>query len=569
MFKGITLIAVISLLSFMTTIAQVKPTEKQLENVLTNFLNYRFGKVTVYEVGLDATKKVTDELKKIQSQGSGAIQLSQEELTKYDNALLADLESYVQGGLTFNAAVTRLRSIHKLPPQNELQKLFNHYKALMGGGSSLIINNVYLITTIPSNKDAIPNEIIAMIIHTADDEGMDNNLNSKGQNEIFTHDELTTWIIETTTTGSTVSMYDYLKEDVLYQKNFTNLTPEARGIGKAGLFIPISSTQSLIKEGPNVSLTQYDIQKFKRISEQQPFYMFNRNFELVISPDLISIKKYPDLVANGMIDTAAPKNFSLPQWGVELKYGQEAINYPSFWSERLTAYAVWDRVKLGVVLPTAGWASLSADAFEQERKLTHAGIGIAGEADFATKFIPESGVFNFNFSYLFGDAQESEYKNRELDPDIYVENIFDNDYLVRGHAQLHYTYGLMIEENYWLRLGVGGTYYAMERWYNKVEEDEETFERSIVMAKRDEESIGGVSAKLDFMAKDLTTPFGLTLQYFDEGMFTDIWLHIPIVQDMFAMRLSAKGYFKAFTDQPREWENSSVFIPMARFIVNF
>ena len=127
----------------------------------------------------------------------------------------------------------------------------------------------------------------------------------------------------------------------------------------------------------------------------------------------------------------------------------------------------------------------------------------------------------------------------------------------------------MIEKDYWLRLGVGGTFYQMERWYNEVIEDEETFEREIKMALRDEESIGGVSARLDFMAKDMNTPFGISMQYFDESLFSDLWLHIPIIEQTLAMRLSAKGYFKAFTDDPREWENSSVFIPMARFIVKF
>jgi len=566
-FKGLVFLVVFGFIVNVTAHSQVKPTEKQLENVLMNFTNYRFGKVSIYELKPETISKVRIILEEREKVATG-IQIDPKVIDEVDEDIRIAFQRQVEGGMTNEQAIQELmRMGKKLPPKNVMDQLYEFYSN-QGQGTRLIIGNAYLVTTRPESKDSIPDYIIALVV-TREDKGITENLSNKSKGDIYTHDELKVMYTDTTSSGNLISLYEDMMDDVLRQRNYFNRTPEARGMGYAGLFIPKSTTQSLIKEGPNVTLTQYDIQKFKRISEKQPFYMFNKNFELMLSPDLISIKKYPDLVVNGRIDSAAPKNFSLPQWGVELKYGQEAINYPSFWSERLTAYAVWDRVKLGVILPTAGWASLSADAFEQERKLTHGGIGIAGEADFATKFIPESGVFNFNFSYLFGDAEESEYKDRNLDPDIYVQNIFDNDYLVRGHAQLHYTYGLMIEENYWLRLGVGGTFYAMERWYNKVEEDQETFERKIVMAKRDEESIGGVSAKLDFMAKDLTTPFGLTLQYFDEGMFTDIWLHIPIVEQTLSMRLSAKGYFKAFTDEPREWENSSVFIPMARFIVNF
>jgi hypothetical protein len=566
-FKGLVFLAVFGFVVNTTALSQVKPTEKQLENVLMNFTNYRFGKVSVYELKPETLSSVRIVLEEREKMATG-IQIDPKVVEEVDEDIRTAFKRQVEGGMTNEQAIQELmRMGKKLPPKSVMDQLYEFYSN-QGQGTRLIIGNAYLVTTRPGGKDSVPEYIIALVV-TREDKGITENLSNKSKGDIYTHDELKAMYTDTTSAGNPISLYEDMMNDVLRQKNYYNRTPEARGMGFAGLFIPKSNTQPLVKENPSVGLSEYDIQKFKRITEKQPFYMLQKNYELIVSPDLISIKKYPDLVVNGQVNPEAPTNFSLPQWGVELKYGQEAINYPSFWSERLTAYAVWDRVKLGVVLPTDGWASLSADAFEQERRLTHAGIGIAGEADFATKFIPQSGVFNFNFSYLFGDAEESKYKNRDLDPDIYVENMFDNDYLVRGHAQLHYTYGIMVEENYWLRLGVGGTYYAMERWYNKVEEDDETFERKILMAKRDEESIGGVSAKLDFMAQDLTTPFGLTLQYFDEALFTDMWLHIPIVENTLAMRLSAKGYFKAFTDKPHEWENDNVFIPMARFIVNF
>ena len=71
------------------------------------------------------------------------------------------------------------------------------------------------------------------------------------------------------------------------------------------------------------------------------------------------------------------------------------------------------------------------------------------------------------------------------------------------------------------------------------------------------------------MTKNISTPYGASVQYFDEGLGVNAWLQIPIIQNTFALRLDAKGYFKAFKDNPRAWEKKSVFIPMARFIVNF
>jgi hypothetical protein len=34
-----------------------------------------------------------------------------------------------------------------------------------------------------------------------------------------------------------------------------------------------------------------------------------------------------------------------------------------------------------------------------------------------------------------------------------------------------------------------------------------------------DETIGGISMKLDFMSRDITTPFGASLQYFDESIY--------------------------------------------------
>ncbi|MFC2132054.1 hypothetical protein ACFLSQ_11530 [Bacteroidota bacterium] len=81
-----------------------------------------------------------------------------------------------------------------------------------------------------------------------------------------------------------------------------------------------------------------------------------KQHELIVSPDLISWKMYDkpgwfDWDAGAFIvDSFASSNSNLPTLGIELKYGIDEINYQSFWSERLTAYALWKSMKLGMIL---------------------------------------------------------------------------------------------------------------------------------------------------------------------------------------------------------------------------
>ena len=77
--------------------------------------------------------------------------------------------------------------------------------------------------------------------------------------------------------------------------------------------------------------------------------------------------------------------------------------------------------------------------------------------------------------------------------------------------------------------------------------------------------------KVDFMSTDVTTPFGASLQYFDESIFANAWLQIPIVSETFYLRFDARVFSAAlFRDYPRPWENNRIlFIPSARLIFNF
>jgi hypothetical protein len=234
----------------------------------------------------------------------------------------------------------------------------------------------------------------------------------------------------------------------------------------------------------------------------------------------------------------------------------------------MTLSALWQGTKLGLILPTDGWSSLAKDAFSIDRKLTFGGVGVSSSIDFPVLLMPATGVFQLKVGYIFGDAEPATYKNRNTDPEEYVYTSGDDDYLIRANASLLYTFGLAIDEDYILRFGLGGTIYSAERWNYQIVENEFR-EKDIKYLNADSEVVGGITGKLDFMAKSMSTPFGASLQYFDEGIFTNIWLQIPVVQNRAYVRLDAKGFFKAFAESPRAWENESIFIPMARIILNF
>jgi len=74
---------------------------------------------------------------------------------------------------------------------------------------------------------------------------------------------------------------------------------------------------------------------------------------------------------------------------------------------------------------------------------------------------------------------------------------------------------------------------------------------------------------MKFMTINSKTPFGGSLQYFDESIAAKIWLVIPLIPNKLALRFDANASFVALKDDPRAWENKSLFMPMARIIYNF
>lgn len=563
-------------------IAADRPQNDEISNILQKYKNYRFGAVNVYEI------LNVEEVKEYRKSKSAPDAVDAEESASCLEELSDEVNQLVQNGVEEELDIDEIiENIIddglSIPPRSTLQCAFDYYVSQLMGGGAELITRAYLITTRPKEIGGRPDQIIGLIVSEKEFEeatsALKDNLETPSTENIYPYSFLIDEDIDESKYGFG-KLYDMLYNNFI-QGNVSDKTMEARGLGTDITFFNKSAgnTFSLI----NGLVTSREVQTFKRISEGAPINYHENTNELLVSPDMVRWVSYDkrylrdrqgrirtDTLGNMLLDYRRAANDYLPKFGLEMKYGIDELNYPSFWSERMTVSALWDNVKLGVILPTNGWSSFADDVFEQERKFTHAGIGIAGKIDFPFAVIPESGVFQVGFGYLFGDAVESTMlaDGRSNDPDIFVVNTNINDHLIRSHAQLHYTFGVSIDEDYLLRFGLGGTIYSVEQWYNDLEEDEFR-NKSIVYKKIDNETVGGISGKFEFMVINNTTPYGFSLQYFDESISSSIWLQIPVIEDRLLLKLDASGYFVAFKDDPRPWELESIFTPMARVIVLF
>lgn len=343
----------------------------------------------------------------------------------------------------------------------------------------------------------------------------------------------------------------YLRNQVI-QGNMENVTPEAQGIGEEGVRFVKKTV------GNTTGINEDASPLYMRITEGLPQDYQNENEIIVSALDGVSYRRFerPVSADGGEMDSALATNAFLPKYGVELKYGLEDINYPSIWSERLTLNAVWGASHLGVVLPTSGWSSLSTD-LGAARKMTNGGMGINGAFDFPIRVISESGVFHVGASYVFSDAVQSDHMS------FNDETNLNEDYLVRFHATMQYTFAVRIDDTFLFRMRLGGTVYNMESWA----ETRTDVDTALTYRKTTNETVGGLSGAVDFMATAWSTPVGFTLSYFDETILGKAWLQVPIM-NQFAVRFDARVFAPVFRD-PRAWENDSVVMPAVNFIFNF
>ena len=230
-------------------------------------------------------------------------------------------------------------------------------------------------------------------------------------------------------------------------------------------------------------------------------------------------------------------NNALPQYGVELRYGIDDINYISLFSERMAVNAVWENVRLGVILPSSGWASLS-EQIGNKRRLASAGWGLNGAADFPIDVIQKSGVFHVSAGYVVRNE---------------VNRRFDTDYLVRFNGSLQYSFAARIDSTHLLRFRVGGTGYIMETWGN---------------AKLASQTILGLAGNIEYMNTGVVTPFGGGLQYFDESVSINSWIQVPLWETGLYVRPEIRYSSPLFRSR-RAWELQDLFFPTVRVIWTF
>ena len=566
--KAIISIIVIGILapSFLLSQGGDEGFRARLETILTKFTNYRFSEVSVYQIkdmkDIRAAIKTKEEAETME-------QVVNEDCIKNgDRAILNFVESEVRNGSSV-AEVTRNMLQRGMPIPADLDCIYNYYASRTVVQRQL--RTAYAVTTKMYPGQIEPNVIIALIVSENDEAFIDKNIGNPSPTNIYTYPELKNFELKEADFRAN-NMYD-LVINAFRQNNIINKTLEAQGIGTFLRFAPkkYGVSNSLVSDKFEIKGT--DIEKFLRVTEGQPNDMSARKNEIIAGPDLIRWTRYAFDIENyedGTSDTISLiANTQLPKFGLEMKYGVEEINYPSLWSERITLSALWDAAKLGIILPTSGWSAMTNNVFSVTRKLTYAGVGVAGKLDFPILILPGTGIFHIEGGYVFGDAEPSDYKNRNTDPIVYKYTAGDDDWLIRGNGTLFYTFGIDVDENYMFRFGVGASIYSAETWNYQSEMDSITRLKTVNYKKAKSETIGGIATRLDFMAKGLTTPFGASIQFFDESLFGKVWLQIPVVENRLFIRLDANAYFKVFASAPRVWENKSFFLPMARVIINF
>ena len=577
--------------------------QNRLKSILGNFNNIRFSSVSYYELndkqvrvlkeivkkGLDIEEEAVDDNANNQGIDSARIMPIANAMRKLiaNNSRNRSLPFILRGINSGEEQYEELSDLFdNLNPTDSEQKLALQLANPVARVKTDIYRMFVITTPITGNSVQEVPDIIGLVLckERIDKDEYENALISyynvvlgnavANEKNVLTYPELKNFVYDDH--GSSTSLYDRLIMEYR-QGNFMPITAEVRGIGTELVFMNTYGKSTSMITNENDIRTE-DIQNFIRISEGQPFDYIRQN-EVIVSPDYISWRRYETELWQDDEGNFHPVNPVLnsitPVYGVEIKFGLDEINYPSFFSERMMVRAIWDNIKLGVVLPTAGWSSFTKDVFNIDRRFTYGGVGLSGAFDFPIKVIPQSGVFSMSASYIFGDAVAPSYKDREkwydehTFPDNYNDDdLFFNDYLIRYTAQAHYTFGFSIDESYLFRFGIGGTIYGAETWRDYQERDE--FEETIIKYKKSNtETIGGISMKVEFMSRDISTPFGATLQYFDESLFANAWIQIPIVTDAFFIRFEAKGFISAFKETLHPWENKSVFMPSVRLIFSF
>ncbi len=539
----------------------------KFKSVLRSLSNYRYGDISVFRVEGQLFADLQRYLNPPPVDKTGSI----EKLQQRDANLLDEIKKAVRRSQLYERIAESLENAGYAPndvADRDVQNVIQYYLDERQYQNELF-TGAYLVTSKYQRGETGEGLVVVGLMKTRVKPAGNTVRDLRGVNpgDIITRYELTK--LDPPPTSSKTyedKMYGYLKDQVI-QNNVTNVTLEAQGIDDPETrFVPKTF-------GNTVLIPEDDVQQYIKISNGIPVPYYGPNEITLSAADLISYRRYrpdptPKLITRIERDSAGNEveveeevityNSRLPLYGVELRYGIEDINYPSVWSERLALNAVWSQARLGVILPTTGWSSLST-SLGSARTMTNAGFGVNTSVEVPVKIIAESGVFNFAASYVFDDAVSTDHKRFDTIARRPV------DHLVRFHASIQYTFAVAIDEYNMFRLRLGGTGYSMERWFDKdtvINGRNETSFR-----KYDSEFIGGISGRIEFMNTNWSTPLGASLQYFDEAILANLWLQLQASQNL-GFRIDA-NFFSPVLRDARLWENNAVFMPSVRAILNF
>ena len=549
--------------------------ETQLKTIMGKIKNYRYGNISIFKLDDGTMKAVTELLNPQPIMTDAAQKCAPAKQTLIDDKVLelgcaADLSALQEDEEVKKALRGECIEYAKFSIARK-QWECNTFK------------RAYVITT--RYTSGMPFKVIGFVTSNSDNKKLTTVLGAA--REVVTYTELRN---QGAPAGSPAkNLYQYFENFVVQQSasEGVNVTAEAQGIGDEVFIRSLRGLSRLVDE--------QDVQMYKRISDGQAMN-YNKFNEVIVSPDLISWKNY-EPAADAIPPSDSVYNRVLPRYGVELRYGIESIGIPSFFSDRVTLNAVWGWNKLGVILPTNGWSSVGKD-LGVNPKLTHAGFGLDGSFDFPIDITnSNTGVFNISGSYVFGDAVQSNHQQvvkdfgtsfsydtlRKTAPDTLVarrktSNELKNDYLVRINAQLHYTFAVNIDSGNFFRFRIGGALYSRETWTKEtgtasidtLRNGSLIGDTSFVLntyKKTNSKAIGGVSVRMDYMSMYVTTPYGFSLQYFDDAIMANAWMLMPINPNL-GIRFDGTIATPLMRDA-YEWENPSTFVPSVRVIYNF
>lgn len=536
------LIICVPVLGILLSVSAFGQRTAQLRSILNNFKSYRYSNIYLFKLDDGSVSAINPLLGTAEPKMNPAANRSK----KKDE--ITELIDNGDDPLTEPDISKKLNN-----DDREYIKYYYSYKSWQDG----LFKKAYVVTNRFRSEE--PFEIIGLLTSTNDDSRARLDECIDPPKKVYLAGELRR-IGSPDTTGVAKTLMEYLQRNIS-QNVSENITAEAQGLGD-GYLIPK-------KVGDTKIVDEDNIQQYLRITEGQPQDYTSPNEVTVGVFDLLRYRRYEPINSNlsslaTSYDSTQPIIYNkwLPKYGVELKQGFEEINYPSLWSERLTLSVMWQSYKLGLILPTGGASQLAKDVFGAERRLTSAGMGASANFDFPMKIVNQSGVFTLSSSYVFGDP-----KSNPVFTEPYGTSL---TYLPRFHVQGHYSFAVNIDENNYFRFKLGGTFYLMEKWQERVLKTK-TGKDSLAAIEQyvndQNDGIGSISGKVEYMAITNTVHWGIGAQYFDGSGLGDVWMQVPLNNSMH-LRGEVKSFVTIFRD-PKPWEKTSIFIPSLIFIVNF